>query len=199
VAAGIFNGTNGVTGPVTGVPVDPFTGLPLQFVDLGTRAGVDRILFVRVDTDPVLQTSPRPVVVSYPEVVVSNGVPVRQTVSRTISVPDLIFGARDINVLTQRGPPAGVFIPPTYSNNGNSGAAGNIGGFDAEGPGNIQPGGGYVFNKVGPYLVNARETDESSGFTGFVYGSFDGTTNSPVVFPVGARLSDLEAAVRRRN
>ena len=58
------------------------------------------------------------------------------------------------------------------------------------------------FNKLGPYFYNAGPfpggqtfLDQLSSFPGFVWGSFDGTTNDPVVYPIGTSIQDLERRV----
>ena len=64
----------------------------------------------------------------------------------------------------------------------------------AEGPGNVEPQSGYTFSKVGVYSLNRGNTDEQDGQPGNIWGSFDGSTNAPVLYPIGSKLSDLEAA-----
>jgi len=64
----------------------------------------------------------------------------------------------------------------------------------SEGPGNIEPQSGYTFSKVGVYSLNRGNTDEQDGQPGNIWGSFDGSTNAPVLYPIGTKLADLEAA-----
>ena len=59
-----------------------------------------------------------------------------------------------------------------------------------------------TFNKVGPLLQNVYGTNfildglsESASTTNFIWGSFDGSTNDPVVYPSGTSIADLEAQV----
>jgi hypothetical protein len=165
-------------------------GTVRPLVNLGVRAGVDKVVFVRVDTDPVLRLSPAPVFISYPELVVSNGIVISQVVSRTLTRPDLLFSAAEAGVDAGGEPNAGTYGDVTYVNTG--------AGLDAqaEGPGNIEPfGGGYTFNKIGPHMLNTGNSDEEDGDQGFVWGTYDGSTNMPVVFPVGTRLQDIEDAL----
>ena len=68
------------------------------------------------------------------------------------------------------------------------------------GPGIIQ--GGIVINfaRVGLTELNSNATDnltEEQGFTSFMWGSYDGGTNAPVVYPVGrVNLRMIESIVR---
>jgi len=62
------------------------------------------------------------------------------------------------------------------------------------GPGTFQPRMNIIMNKVGPAFFNVGPffVDEPANFPGFVWGSFDGTTNAPVVYPSGTSLMDFE-------
>lgn len=163
------------------------TSNTLQLVNLAVRAGVDRVRFVKVNTDPVLRQNARQAAVTYPEVVSSNGVVIRQVVSRILARPDILISARDLGVGTYV-PVLGGLVQPGFVNTGATldGAA--------EGPGNIEPQSGYTFSKVGVYSLNRGNTDEQDGQPGNIWGSFDGSTNAPVLYPIGTKLADLEAA-----
>jgi hypothetical protein len=58
----------------------------------------------------------------------------------------------------------------------------------------VEPVSNFTFNKIGVYSLNIGNTDEQDGQPGTLWGSFDGSTNAPVIYPVGSKLSDLEAA-----
>jgi hypothetical protein len=163
------------------------TSNTLQLVNLAVRAGVDRVRFVKVNTDPVLRQNARQAAVTYPEVVSSNGVVIRQVVSRILARPDILISARDLGVINYV-PILGGLVQPGFVNTGATldGAA--------EGPGNIEPQSGYTFSKVGVYSLNRGNTDEQDGQPGNIWGSFDGSTNAPVLYPIGTKLADLEAA-----
>jgi len=163
------------------------TSNTLQLVNLAVRAGVDRVRFIKVNTDPVLRQNARQAAVTYPEVVSSNGVVIRQVVSRILARPDILISARDLGVVFYV-PVIGGLVQPGFVNTGAT-LDGN-----AEGPGNIEPQSGYTFSKVGVYSLNRGNTDEQDGQPGNLWGSFDGSTNSPVLYPIGSKLSDLEAA-----
>lgn len=163
-----------------------------NFVAVGGRQGPGKVSFVRVDTDPLLGQYLNPVTINYPEIVLgTNGAPVGQVASRTITTPDILFSAADI------GAAGNTTQPYVYSVNGTSfttetnPALGT--GFTRDGPGIIQPGVRVFLNKVGPWLFNVRNTDQVAAIKGFVWGSFDGTTNAPVVYPQGVQLQELES------
>ena len=163
------------------------TSNTLQLVNLAVRAGVDRVRFIKVNTDPVLRQNARQAAVTYPEVVSSNGVVIRQVVSRILARPDILISARDLGVANYV-PVIGGLVQPGFVNTGAT-LDGN-----AEGPGNLEPQSGYTFSKVGVYSLNRGNTDEQDGQPGSLWGSFDGSTNAPVLYPIGSKLSDLEAA-----
>jgi hypothetical protein len=170
-------GTNAVT-----------TGTARQLVNLGVRAGVDHVQFTRVDLDPILRVSPLPVVVSYPELVISNGVVISQIVVRTNTVPDFQISAGDLGVVDEVPVPAEV-TNLSFVNNGINLTA------NAEGPGNIEPQFVFRLSKIGLHNLHSGNTDEQDAFRGYIWSTFDGSTNLPTVFPVGTRISDLEAVI----
>jgi len=61
------------------------------------------------------------------------------------------------------------------------------------------------FSKVGPHTFNAglpgaALLDEFNSLgSGFIWGSFDGTTNAPFVYPVGSSIQELEQQILGRN
>ncbi len=59
-----------------------------------------------------------------------------------------------------------------------------------------------TFNKIGPLLYNFYGTNflhnglsELEGTTNFIWGSYDGSTNDPVVYPSGTSIASLEAQI----
>ncbi|MFM7803566.1 MAG: hypothetical protein ACKPGK_03615, partial [Verrucomicrobiota bacterium] len=160
----------------------------LQLVNQGVRAGVDRVRFVRVNVDPVLRQNARQAAVTYPEVVSSNGVVIRQVVSRVLARPEILIIARDVGLRDGYIPIGSAPAPLTFQNTG------SVLDGSAEGPGIVEPISGYTFSKVGVYSLNIGNSDEQDGQPGILWGSFDGSTNAPVLYPAGSRLSDLEAA-----
>jgi hypothetical protein len=185
VGGPFFNNTNNVGGVITG-----------DWQDTGGRGGSGKVSYVRVDTDPLLGQYLVPVVISYPETVINQfGVSVRQVTQRTITTPDILFTAADLDVYTTTAQ------APVYAISGFTyiqtplPTAGPV----QDGPGIINPGAQVIFNKVGPWIFNTDFSNtQTGGSSGFVWGSYNGTTNAPIVFPVGSTLGDLESRLFRQ-
>jgi hypothetical protein len=64
------------------------------------------------------------------------------------------------------------------------------------GPGTIEPGTFFTYNKVGPIFFNTWPNSQTLGeeaqSTLLIWGSFDGTTNDPVVYPNGTSIANIE-------
>jgi hypothetical protein len=72
------------------------------------------------------------------------------------------------------------------------------------GPGTIDPATTVTFTKVGPVYVNVgpsfvigpRDPNSANLFLlYFLWGSFDGSTNDPIVYPNGTSIANLESEV----
>lgn len=147
-----------------------------SFVNGAWRPGVDKITFiaqpVNAQTGAFLPTTNY-----FTDSYLTNGVVQQQQMARIISQPDFIFNAGD----TGTGSAQISFFSRTGTTNWLNNAAGN-GNTNGAGPGVIQPRVQIVFNKLGrAFQGNSDEqVDDVSKF----YGSFDGTTNSPITYPV---------------
>ena len=116
----------------------------------------------------------------------------KQTLTRTLVQPDFIFTAADLSAFFS--------VARTVSRINNDAINGQQ---VLAGPGVIAPPYFLTFNKVGPVLLNVDVIDplffdflfEEDGFPGFVWGSFDGTTTAPVIYPEGSSLEALEQQV----
>lgn len=163
------------------------------------REGIEKITFIRQDFDSILGTSWTPVTNYYNQTAVTNGLPVLQTFRRIITQPDILFSTADLT----GGPQA----LPTFSGLSRSFPAFNTNQVAANqfGPGTVQPAIQFVYNNVGRIFENG-----AFGFTGvagtavnpdanflqfFQWGSFDSSTNAPVIYPSTASLSALEAQI----
>jgi hypothetical protein len=83
----------------------------------------------------------------------------------------------------------------------------NAGGayFGLAGPGTIEPNTGFIYNKVGPIWFQHSTLGAFSYFPApeaeynqiplMIWGSFDGTTNAPIVYPNGVSVENLENMV----
>lgn len=154
------------------------------------RAGVNKVNFVRLDVDSFLGRFIEPLIVRYPETVWDPLTRryVTQSVERQLTQPDLLFSAADLGVSPTGGFPYVFSRQLGFVDNSQiNTASGN----PAAGPGNVLPG-QITLNKLGPWSINVNETPEEQGFKGYIFGSFDGTTNAPVVFPQGIDAFELE-------
>jgi hypothetical protein len=161
---------------------------------LALRPGVDKINFVKVNYDSLLGQLVTPVVSSWTDRYATNfngTFPLRsQTAQRTVTQPDLLItafdGAFEAANITIRSP----------ANWQNTAISTNF-----PGPGIIPPGGFFTFNSVGPYLINIHpnQLDAVRSTPGIVIGSFDGTTNEPVIYPPWFTIEELEQQVLMGN
>ncbi len=164
--------------------------------------GIDHISFARQDYDSLMGRFFEPITNRYVINIITNNAVEPITVVRVLTQPDLLFTAADMAATPDNPPTSGILYraAPDYDTNG---AAYYNGG--TAGPGVIVTGGGgpgtiITFNKVGAIWGNAIGGDQTTqtggpGGTGVPYvpGSFDGSTNPPVVFPNGATVESLEA------
>jgi hypothetical protein len=170
------------------------TGTTNSIVSTALRSGVGKVNFVRFDYNSLLgQFSSNSV--SYVDTYITNGTQMHQTLVRALTAPDIMFDARDLVgadtsttfIKTQAGIPTASF----QNNDALNGATGN------EGPGQIVPGLTIIFNKAGNALLNSTPAflSEVNSSPNWIWGSFDGSTNAPVVYPSGTSISDLEQQV----
>ena len=163
------------------------------------RPGRDKILFQKVSYDSLIGQYFRPFTVSYPDYYITNGTLHTGAASRTVIQPDILFAAADLGT-TITGTPyyyerqtTGSWTNNASINNHDNGVV-IVGGLDPglleehAGPGVIQPSSPIVisFSDKFPYWENTDPfyLSEANLFAGpFIWGSFDGSTNAPVVFP----------------
>jgi hypothetical protein len=161
--------------------------------------GVEKITFVKTSYDSTLGTGFTPITYSYSIPWVTNGVLRSLSVTRTITAPDIIFTAGDI---TFPGPfpyqetliRSSGFI--TY------GAAVSPGTVNAGAtivtPSVITPEMVVTFNNSGQVYYNEGTAfnDQANAIDlGFIWGSFNGSTNAPVPFPTGTSVNEIEDQV----
>jgi len=175
------------------VPVGSTSGGGTVGVNQAIRPGVDKITFVRGNYDSLIGSFIATTNI-YTDYYVSNSVLRSQTVARAILQPDFLFLAQDLGV-------AGGFAPVATRRTDTGGWINNSG-INSQaalaGPGQITSQVDILFSQVGPYFLNAQ-TDFLDEFNnvgdGFAWGLYDGTTNTPVVFPNGASIFDLEQQI----
>jgi hypothetical protein len=158
----------------------------------GLYQGVGKLQFIQHNFDSLLGQYWEPVTNTYTMVFVTNSQPFRQTFQRVVTTPDFLFSAADLTAGPSDNPVMNTFsrsLPGFSADPGYTGLAG---------PGVINPGGRVVtFNKVGPIYANQSFSFlQGTNFgRGFFYGSFDGTTNRPIVYPDLNSINKLQAAV----
>jgi hypothetical protein len=154
------------------------------------RQGIEKITFVRRDFDSLLGQFFMPVTNTYFLNAVTNSVVVPQRIDRVVVEPDFLFSAYDIAPGPGEIGPVWWFNRTIRFNTNNSLAR-------LAGPGLIEPSVRFSFNKVGPIYQNMAPNflDEATQSLWFIWGSFDGSTNAPIVFPNGTSITNLENQV----
>ena len=171
--------------------------------------GIQRIQYIRVpDTnfDSYNGVFYHPITNTYTMVVKTNGNQyVTRTFQRIVRNPDIRFVAADMAT----GPSDPLHGVATAARNLNFNPAHILN--NLAGPGTITPPTVITFEKVGPVFFNATgdvlngtpyftETpggDVNDFYYGvyFVWASYDGSTNDPIVFPNGTSLANLQSQV----
>jgi hypothetical protein len=191
-----------------GAPWTPVSGGTNGGVDIALRGGVDKITFRQVKFESVFGQF-IPITNRYVDTYILNSRSIKQNTQRALATPDIVFSAADLGTVN------GYPVRTTRTDTGNwiNNAGTNfLGGTDATitaGPGVIQPPVFITFNKVGPFNINFYSDnsfflDEESATAGFVWGSFDGSTNAPFIYPSdptgqGFPLQQLETLIQQRQ
>ena len=178
--------------------VDWFTNHSLAYFPVvcstnepGLRRGVEKLTFVKTTYDSLLGRFYAPQTNYFTMTTVTNSTNWVQTYQRVVTQPDFLFTASDM----APGPSADTWADWTRnvnfsSNNVLSGLAG---------PGTIEPPTRITFNKVGPIFLNMVTTnggyflDQKTADRRYMWGSFDDSTNAPVVYPNGTSIAALES------
>lgn len=173
-----------------------------NFVSAALRAGIDKLNFQRVFYDSDLGFF-RPVIHNYTDRYITNNRTVSQRLLRNLdTVPDLLFdagdtlggGEEDLTSADSLG--RSTDYDGSFTNTAGLNDTG-AGGSDFNlGPGIITGPRVFTFNTAGRVLYNSRpppllsEAEASEIFV--LWGSFDGTTNPPVVYPYGVSVDEVE-------
>lgn len=152
-----------------------------NYVNLARRAGIDKITFLdeTANLDFLANEFFTPVTNQYTDTYFTNGIWMQQQVERVSHRPDIIFSAyADTDQV-----PAIVECTGTTNWLNNASLNGNFG---LAGPGTIRPQVVIAFPKFGLSAI-VITSDRSTVIQGSNkrWGSFDGSTNSPVIYPVG--------------
>jgi hypothetical protein len=161
----------------------------------GIFGGVEKITFVKVAYNSLISTNFNPIVYHYNIPFITNGQLVSLPITRTVVAPDIIFAAADL-VETANTPANDLGYTRSVlflSNNIVSPGGGDIA------AGVIAPQMNVVLNKVGAIYFNSSPAflDQNTPveYPIFIWGSFDGSTNAPVVFPTGSSINALEEQI----
>ncbi len=168
------------------------TNFARPLINTALRPGVQKVNFVRVNYDSILG-----VVVNITnriaDTYITNGVAITQFVQLDTTQPDIIFSANDLGLVQE--------LPVTYTRSINFVDQDAINGVEQlSGPGNIRGSTVLSFSDVGAWWINEGigSSEQSAIFVGPTWGFFDGSTNTPVIFPTGRSINDLERAVLSR-
>ncbi|MSU04246.1 MAG: hypothetical protein EXS23_03280 [Pedosphaera sp.] len=182
-------GAPGVGGAIGGGAVVTTNTL----VGVALRPGPDKITFQRANFDSTLNAFVFTNTVFYTDTYITNGLTLKQLVRRNLTQPDILFSAADlgVSVINQLYP---IMISRRIGFQNNT-ALNSVGATALAGPGTITGPVEITFSKVGPFLLNFGPFNEETATSGLVWGSFDGSTNAPVLFPRGMTIQDLEKIV----
>jgi hypothetical protein len=176
----VYNFTNTV------YTVVPYVTQPAP--DQLLRGGVDKIQFVRIGNGTIIGNNfsftNRFQITYY-----TNGAPVRAAFQVVQTRPDILFAASDLGTVGDDALPVVIARNDAFDNRADLNSE-----VDGQGgPGTIFPPVTIQFSKIGPHLLNqfpgftteASTRNQSTFFGGglFVWGSFDGSTNAPIIYP----------------
>jgi hypothetical protein len=159
----------------------------------GLRRGVEKLTFVKTAYDSLLGQSYTPQTNYFTMTMVTNSTNWVQTYQRVVNTPDFVFSAADM----APGPADPINTWADWRRNVNWNTNHILPGL--AGAGTIDPPTQITFNKVGPIYYNAATTngsflDQASSFLLWdIWGSFDDSTNAPVVYPNGTSIAFLES------
>jgi hypothetical protein len=171
-----------------------------NIVRQGLRPGINKLTFQRVNFDSLLGNLFVPITNRYTDTYFSNGVPVIQPVERVVQFPDLVFSAGRLGL-------AGNLIPGLIARTDTANWQNNdaINGFDGQtdgGPGVIEGPVQITFTDQLPFFSNEPfffssflstprpEPGLPFGWTtSALWGSFDGTTAEPFIYPVYGNIT----------
>ncbi|MGP8198896.1 MAG: hypothetical protein ACLQU4_05270 [Limisphaerales bacterium] len=187
-----FTTTSGTYNPISLIASNG-TGVGGTFSAL--VGGVEKITFVKTAYDSELGTYFAPITYHYSIPWVTNGVLQSLSVTRVVTAPDILFTAGN---LTEPGPNPyqetlvrSMNAPIIY------GEAPQLG-VGSVSPAVLPPELIVTFNNSGQVYYNESSTyaDQASSVElGFIWASFNGSTNAPVVFPTGTSLAEIESQV----
>ena len=162
------------------------------YANVALRPGVDKIMFVRRDYDSILGQIFSPFTNQFTDTFITNNEVKQQWMERVITEPDIVFTATVPEAGERRGP---FFSRTGTSNWWNSATVTGLPG--VAGPGVIRPSVKIAFHKFTPPVFASDDSATGTGqFNYDRWGSFDSSTNPPVVYPVGTIPGGDQLTVR---
>lgn len=173
-----------------------YLSLPVLCVQTNTvlAGGIERVRFERRDYDSLLGRFFNPFTNNYSLTILTNNRLSTMRVQRPVTTPDFLFTAIDAPL--SGGPGDDSFS--IYARNINFSTNGLVFYPGLAGPGTIETPTTITLNKVGEFFYNFSPNayqwniSETNQFLVWVWGSFDGTTNDPVVYPNGTSIQNIE-------
>ena len=183
---------------------------------LGTRGGVDKIRFIRRDYDSLTSQVWDPVTNDYvlPELDVTNSAITMRHFQRRVPRPDILFTTADLSsentviVYSNSVDNATTIIRITITGVGSTLEFHTFNTDQSARPSNKAGPGTIIDDSILPtlYILNRQFPVFESTHTGVppteadqfplnAWGSFDGSTNPPVVYPNGSSLGELEGLI----
>jgi hypothetical protein len=156
----------------------------------GVFGGVEKVTYVKVEYDSLLGQTFTPLTYNYTIPYVVNNKLQKLLLTRTVLQPDIVFAAADLSSAPTAYPfvynglsRTFTFIPSGYVSAVAGGVTASV----------ISPQELVTFNNLSPIYINENPgfLDEATSTEEIVWGSFDGSTNAPIVFPNGASLNGL--------
>ncbi len=175
-------------------------------VNAALRGGRNKIQFKRVNFDGMLGFF-TPITNTFTDTYVANGFEGTQSLERPLVTPDILFDAGDVQLGDAEDTIWGWFIENQAWVFGGA-ATNTTGGAGLHlGPGTIPGGSGgpaftFTFNTITDILWNTfpfDNQDELTATRSYIWGSFDGTTNAPVVYPIGSDMREVERLVMEQD
>jgi hypothetical protein len=162
-----------------------------SFVNGARRPGVDKITFVPQPVDS-LTGAFLPMTNQFTDTYITNGNVMQQQLARAISQPDFLFSVAD----TGKGDVTTPWFVRTGTTNWINNAALN-GISTGAGPGIIQPPVQIIFNKLGEHFASTgNNSDEIAWNYPYFWGTFDGSTNPPILYPAPPQTGTNQMTLR---
>jgi hypothetical protein len=154
--------------------------------------GIERVQFIRRDFDSLANRFFYPITNEYTMTMITNSTPRPQRIRRAVTAPDILIRAEDLATESPSASGFGSFPVQRNLIFRTNSTSPNL-----FGPGTLEVGVDFVYNKVGPLFgtFTPFNLDETSHIPLLTWGSFDGSTNLPVVYPNGTSTLNLETAV----